>query len=674
VRRNAKDSAEDAPAVTLERFDRTLALGVFVLVLLVYVFTLYPSVAGGDSGELIGAVGSGGVIHPPGYPAYAVLGQLFARLPFGDLAWRLNLMSAVCDAAAAALLLLATTLFTRSRGAGLLAAALFAFSPGVWRYAITAEVFALNNLVVAALLLVALLYAERRERRVAMVGAFLFGLGMSNHHTVLFTAVPLAAWVLWRGRKDLLRSGPLVGLGTAFALGLLPYLYLPIATRHHAVVSWGAADTWQGFLTHLLRREYGTFQLAPTGIAGAGASSGETLGAWLSDLLEQVGVTGGALAVLGILASLRGMARDPRGTTHAAVVLLIPVVLSVGVFATLGNLPVSDALHRGIVARFWQQPELYICFWCGAGLAALGSLVGARFEPPAACVVALLAVGLRFTSMDRSKSVLVREYGAEILRAAPPGALIFTKGDLITSTVRYLQLAEKLRPDVRIVDQELLGLPWMKEQVLRDYPDVVIPGARYMPGTSDGFTMKELLDKNVGHATVLICGGIKAGDTSADASYGLWPWGLCDRVNRGSDPVNLETWIKDSDAALPRIDFAGQPHPKGSWEDIVWGDYWEVRQERAAQLLRVAGRDPAKHKYIVEAGEILQAIVRENPNVPPHIYKNLATALGRAGLDTPEQKALAADAWQHYLDASPKSDPQRPAIEQELLRLRTKSP
>ncbi len=59
--------------------------------------------------------------------------------------------------------------------------------------------------------------------------------------------------------------------------------------------------------------------------------------------------------------------------------------------------------------------------------------------------------------MDHHASRVVRDYGAEILRAAPPGAVLFTKGDLITNTTRYLQLAEGMRPDVRVIDQELLG-------------------------------------------------------------------------------------------------------------------------------------------------------------------------------------------------------------------------
>ncbi len=181
--------------------------------------------------------------------------------------------------------------------------------------------------------------------------------------------------------------------------------------------------------------------------------------------------------------------------------------------------------------------------------------------------------------------------------------------------------------------------------------------------------MKALLDANVARAPILVCGGVKSGDTSAEATYGLWPFGLCDRVHAGSEPVNLDEWIRESEEALPRIDFEGQLHPPGSWEDIVWNDYWAVRQERAAHLIRVSGRDETKHKYLVLAGDILEDLVQQNPALPAYVYKNLAVALGRGGLDTPERRAHAADAWQKYLELEP-DDPNREAIGEELGRLR----
>src|SRR5262249_39141611 len=155
----------------------------------------------------------------------------------------------------------------------------------------------------------------------------------------------------------------------------------------------------------------------------------------------------------------------------------------------------------------------------------------------------------------------------------------------------------------------------------------------------DGFTLADLLDANVARSPVLLCGGPKSNDTSADARYGRWPLGFSEVVHAGNEGVNIDRWLAESEAALPRIDFRQQPREAGSWEEVVWTDSWEVRQERAAHPLLVAGATPALRQYIAIAADLLAEIVRETPEVPGHVYRNLAIALGRAGLDTPERRA-----------------------------------
>jgi hypothetical protein len=647
----------------LSRATARLALAVGIVSFVVYALTAYPDLPGGDSGELIAAIATGGVIHPPGYPLYSLLGRFFVHLPLGGgVAWRLNLMSAACDAGAAALVTAAVGRWRRSALAGATAGGVFALSPVVWRYAVCAEVFALNNLLCAALLWLAVVFDEREDGRVALRGAFVTGLGFANHHTFVFMAAPIVAWSLWR--SPALRAPRMLGaMAIAACAGLLPYVLLPVQAARSAPVSWGEANAWSGFWTHVLRREYGTFQLAVTGITQGGAP-GATLAAWASEALEQVGVWGAPLPLLGAAVVLRGARKAPFGA-----VLLVPAVLAVGALVVLGNLPVSDPLHREIVSRFWQMPGLIVSVLCGVGVGE----IEARFSRAAAAVVALAVtlgpVPFHWGPVSRHGNTLVRSYGSEILRAAPPGALLLTKGDLITNGVRYLQTVEGMRPDVRVLDQELLGYPWEPPRVRRAHPEVNVPGARYMPGAPDGFTMKELLDANPSAPAVLICGGVKPGDVSADLSYGRWPWGFCERVHPGNEPVSVDDWIRESEAALPRIDFGAQARPPGSWEAVVWGDFWEVRQARAAHLLAVAGADPARRRFIAVAAEILEGIVKENPQAPPHVYKNLALALGRRGLETDAQKKEAAAAWKKYLETGPLDDPQRSAIEKEVARL-----
>ena len=64
-----------------------------------------PSVTTGDAGEFAAAAATWGVPHAPGYATWTVLAKaLGTALPLGDWAHRANILSALCAAAALALL------------------------------------------------------------------------------------------------------------------------------------------------------------------------------------------------------------------------------------------------------------------------------------------------------------------------------------------------------------------------------------------------------------------------------------------------------------------------------------------------------------------------------------------------------------------------------------------
>jgi len=127
---------------------------VFAVALGVYLTTLAPTVTFVDSGELIAAASSLGVAHPPGFPLYTLVAHVATWLPFGSVAQRVHLVSAVSAAAAAAMLTLVAFELLRRQSrepapwtiavAALSAGALFAFSRSLWAYATVAEVYALN--------------------------------------------------------------------------------------------------------------------------------------------------------------------------------------------------------------------------------------------------------------------------------------------------------------------------------------------------------------------------------------------------------------------------------------------------------------------------------------------------------------------------------------------------
>ena len=173
------------------RAELVCAGAVFLVALVVYSWTLAPTVTLTDSGELIVAAYGLGVAHPPGIPLWVMLAHLASLVPVGNVAVRINFSSAVFAALACAMLTLVVAellvtascfaaprrrnkaarqgsniessnaggllMFAPAVGAGLL----MAFSRTLWAYATITEVYALNALLV---LLVFFLVVRWRRR------------------------------------------------------------------------------------------------------------------------------------------------------------------------------------------------------------------------------------------------------------------------------------------------------------------------------------------------------------------------------------------------------------------------------------------------------------------------------------------------------------------------------
>jgi len=105
----------------------------FLVAFAVYLALLCPDLAWEDSGEFITASWCLGVPHAPGSPIYVILGKILTCLPFGSVAFRVNLLSALLSAIASSLFCLFLYRRTRERqNAGWIAMGLslsWAFSP-----------------------------------------------------------------------------------------------------------------------------------------------------------------------------------------------------------------------------------------------------------------------------------------------------------------------------------------------------------------------------------------------------------------------------------------------------------------------------------------------------------------------------------------------------------------
>ena len=321
-----------------------IAFGVtFLISLIVYTLTLQPTVGLEDSGELIVASDYLGVPHPPGYPIWSLLTWAFQWVfhkmtyhGYPNPAWAVNWFSAFTGAAACGILALLVSRsgmdFLRNLKketevlgekteslfcsvAGVAAGLLLAFSQGLWSQSVIAEVYAPNILFQTAVLL--FLYrwmSEPDNPKPLFLTAFVFGLGLTNHQTLMFMGLAIGLAVVLRNirlARDFIVVGlfyvlmfainkfgpeewawnrgwdhasfwfwsayaviiPILGLflpngKTVCAtyllmlLGLSFYLYMPFSSDQNPPINWGYPRTWQGLMHAITRGQYEKVTLA----------------------------------------------------------------------------------------------------------------------------------------------------------------------------------------------------------------------------------------------------------------------------------------------------------------------------------------------------------------------------------------------------------------------------
>jgi hypothetical protein len=483
------------------RRDRWWALGLSFAALALYVATLAPTVATvfDDSLEFQVVLPSLGIAHPTGYPLYTLLGWLASRLPLGDLAYRVNLLSALAGVATVGVLFLAARRLGSGRLPALLMSIVFALGTIWWSQATIAEVYTLHGLAVALILYLTLSDRGTRTPWLALV----FGLALAHHRTTLLLAPGVAVYLLWSDPGVLRRPRDLAMLALAFLLPLGLYLYLPL--RGQAVTSLDGAmvSTWDGFWRHVTASDYGSFLSAnPLAIQRPASYP-------LRLLASQMGL---AALLLGLVGWLR-WPKQPKQWTLLALVLAanlvfalgyktadvdvfyIPVVMVWLLVATAGLSWLLERLAAWLEdlglrsGRAWQIVLAALL----AGVVLLQPLMttvrvlGDETRPRTCAEVLAVGETPAFTP-KRSDNWNALDCGLAMLDQALPAesAIIGLQGEI--TLLRYLQMDRGLRPDLRLldVDREEERLAAVEAELAAGRPVFV---TRELPGLAERYSL-----------------------------------------------------------------------------------------------------------------------------------------------------------------------------------------
>jgi hypothetical protein len=211
--------------------DALIAFVLFAICLLLYNATLTPglSYASPDGNELTTIAATLGLAHPTGYPLFTWLGFLFARLPFGEVAHRTNLMSAVLGAGGVAFLYLIARQIELSRAIAAFTALLFGVSTTFWSQAVITEVYAPNVFMLALTVFLLLQWSFHPSSVILLtLFALAFGLSLGTHMSDLGFAPAFAIFVLLSDWRILKRPLTLLAAFIAFLIGLAQFVWIPL--------------------------------------------------------------------------------------------------------------------------------------------------------------------------------------------------------------------------------------------------------------------------------------------------------------------------------------------------------------------------------------------------------------------------------------------------------------
>jgi len=298
-----------------------------------------------------------------------------------------------------------------------------------------------------ALLLISVLFLAARppSPRMDLSLGLLSGLALGNHITSVFL-LPIVFLPAIKDARSLLRRVSL------FALGLTPYLLLPLRALNHPPVNWGNPATFDNFLWLVSGRLYQD-ELVAVNLSTIWQATRS-----LAQLVfDQFGIVGLCLALVGLTTS------RPRWS------LIWVALTSAGFFL----------LYAARDAQVYLIP-LVLCFSVWVGL-AFGYVVAKwpRSLPwlgVAFTVFLIIFAAQKWPRVDASQDRRAVEFGQSVLEQAPEDALIFARGDQAVFALWYFHFALGQRADVRVIASDLLHHAWYQESLRDAYPGLDVPG------------------------------------------------------------------------------------------------------------------------------------------------------------------------------------------------------
>lgn len=413
--------------------------------LLLYIHTQTPAVGLIDSGELAAGCFLLNILHPTGYPLYTLIGRIFSLLPVLNVSSRLVFMSIIFATGG---ILIFGLICRKERINSVLSgtvAALLTVSPVLWSVSVDVEVYTLTFLL--SCLIWMLSYWKDNARYLPAISYFA-GLTVTNHLTGLWTVIGMIITLIltWRRR---LRSY-LVPMVLFFFLGVSPYLYLILRARAQPLLAWGNPVDLKRFWWHITGRQYQVWMFT--------SSLRHVVDNFLFGL-KLITHTFGYLLLPVVLYGMMQLIRQKR---PLAIGLIVTTMLTL-LYAA--NYAIPD------ITGYYLPAVVALSVFAAAGLNGIYHRWGKISY--LATIIPLMLLIVNYPVYNQNQNWVAYDQALNTLRSADSGAIIITDWWDVYAPIFYLHEVEKIRPDISIIDKELLRRSWYFSYLEKRYPALV---------------------------------------------------------------------------------------------------------------------------------------------------------------------------------------------------------
>ncbi|MEE9239174.1 MAG: DUF2723 domain-containing protein, partial [Thermodesulfobacteriota bacterium] len=535
--------------------DYLTAIVLSTLTFVVYAFTAAPGVTLEDSGDFINGVLTLGIVHPPGYPLYTVLGHLFSLLPFGEPAFRINLFSALWGSLCLGVMFLILRILSIERIHAVFATLFLGFTTVFWSKTAVAEVYSFNAFLIGCIVFWILSYNRDKKKSQLYLVFLTTGLALSNHYPlVILTGIGL---VFLLDRRHLQLTDFVKGL-VFLGLGLTPYLYLFIQTLNPDLqYNFGKNSDFGMVLDHILRKNYAS-EFAGTlwdkFILAFRFLKAIITNFLFSSLFLFFGIAFGFL----------------EKWKYRYSVLVAALSTSFGLILIL-TFPSDDLQYTSFLSDYSVSSFLFFSFFLALGLKKLlNRYVKNKIAQVSMLVILLITqVGFNFRSSSHHNDKLAEIWGIELLNSLEPNSILILCSQPGDMALYYLQLIKGLRQDVTIYDRNSF---WTKDNL---YEPALLFKMKHDPWGYRS-TREQQLINNSPHPIYYTC---KDAIDKQNINFSITPFLFL--VNKGRFEASDNTQFTVSDGLLHTL---VNGYPKS--------DYWlyHLRRKIFSHLISYYGR------------------------------------------------------------------------------------